>query len=381
MNIKNIKEELFKLLSLEKTCVYSSKDLEKRANHNAKYDVYNYYYMLISDNVSYSYIFDMKKDVLEKVDELEKKYNELLDKYKKEESHEVKNKLAREINSYAFKIEAYNTVFNIINKHLRTNDSNSVNISNQTIDLIKKIKKESDIEKKYHLEESLFRLNEERRLSLCEQTDSYVIKEICELESLELRIAESYSAQPTYTSNKKEFLTALKETIQAINEYYFLDYKKSKNYKENPQRSKEDNDLMFKKRLDLYTNKFYSLITSLFNTNYYMIEKGESKISTDDLINYLSIYNLDGNYEIFRSKNKNILIGNKEINKFDYQEKVNYLKGMINTLIEKCANKIKNGTVEIVDKKSDKKELLELRNFKLAEIDSIIEGEIVNARK
>ena len=103
-------------------------------------------------------------------------------------------------------------------------------------------------------------------------------------------------------------------------------------------------------------------------------------MSTDDLINYLSIYNLDGSYEIFRSKNKNRLIGNKDINRMDYQNKVEYLTNCVNTLGEYCANKIKNGTVEIHESRNDKDELIKLRNAKLNEIDNIIEGEKGRAR-
>ena len=145
--------------------------------------------------------------------------------------------------------------------------------------------------------------------------------------------------------------------------------------------SKEENEALFHKRLDLYINKYYSLISSLFNDNYYIIEKGNSKISTDDLINYLSIYNLDGNYEIFRSKNKNTLIGNNEINKVDYQNKIEFLNGIVNTLIEKCANRINNKYIDIIDLRSDKEELINLRNIKIGEIDVLIEGEKLNARR
>ena len=100
-----------------------------------------------------------------------------------------------------------------------------------------------------------------------------------------------------------------------------------------------------------------------------------------DLINYIAIYNLDGSYEMFRSKNKNRLIGTKEINKTDYLKKVEFLNNMINMLLNQCSNKIKNSTVTLEDIKSDRDELINLRNKKICEIDTMVNGEKVHARK
>ena len=381
MSIKNIKDELFKLLSFEKENAYSSKDLEEKICHNTKYDIYNQYYILLHNNTSYSFVFDMKKQVLKQVKELEEKYDQLLKQYDSEEDNDKKNKMVSTINECVYRIDSLNNVFNVINRNLKENNHNIISFSDKAINLIEKINKETNPIQKNQLEELLFRINEERRAVLTSEGGSYIIKEISELESLELRIANASENTPIYRLNRKEYLNALKDTIHAINEFYFLDFKKSKHYQVNNDLSKEENEALFHKRLDLYINKYYSLISSLFNDNYYIIEKGNSKISTDDLINYLSIYNLDGNYEIFRSKNKNTLIGNNEINKVDYQNKIEFLNGIVNTLIEKCANRINNKYIDIIDLRSDKEELINLRNIKIGEIDVLIEGEKLNARR
>ena len=379
MNIEKIKSELFRLLSGEKESLYSSETYEDKICHNTKYKIYNDYYLNIRNNSSFEYIFNLKNQINDEASKLEKEYKALLKKYEKETLTVEKNAMVDKINLYVYQIDAYNIVYNVISKYLKNNNGNSINYSNNVIGLINNIKREKDSERKNKLEEELYQLIEERRVRLSAKTDSYIIKEICELESLELRIADAEDKIKTYKVSRKPFLSGLKSAINAINEYHFLDYKKSKHYKGDPNRSEEENKEGFKRIYSSYVNIYYSLITSLFKENYHMIGK-DNKISTDDLINYLTIYNLDGNYEVFRSKNRNILIGTSEINKTDYDSKIELLTKAINYLIEECANKIKDNQIEVTDFKSDKKDLTKQRDFKIGEIESIISEERAHAR-
>ena len=374
MSINKIRSELFKLLSDEKENVYSSKNPEEKKMHNAKYNAYNEYYMLVHKDSSFSSVFDVKDKLLKKVLELEKKYKELLELYEKEKKIEEKNKMVTDINNYVTRIETYNEIYNILNKNLKSNNNNYTDFSNKIIVLHTKIREEKSKEKLNELEEELYRMQEERRALLSSETSINIIKEISELESLESRISNTNFNLSSYTLNRREFLDELKDTIQAINEYYYLDYKKSKHYK-------ETNELEKAQTFDNYVKKYYALISSAFKENYYVIEKGDLKLSTDDLINYISIYNLDENYEIFRSKNKNILIGNKEINKNDYLTKVEFLKKSINLLIDQCSNKIQNKNVKVTYQIPNQDELIELRDNKINEIETIIEGEKIHARR
>lgn len=381
MSVDFIKSELFKLLSSEKESIYSSKNDTEKREHNFKYNIYNDYYMLLRKNDSFSYVFDLKDEILKNVLEVEKHYKELLGKYSKTKDIDEKNNMVVFINEDAFKIDCLNNIYNIINRNIRTNNSDYTNTSNEIITLISKLNTEKNKDKIRNIEEKIYNLREERRVLLSSKSESYLIKQICELESIEERIASIQEYDSVIKFSKKEFLNTLKETIQAINEYYFLDYKKSKHYKEDKTLSKEENAMYINMQFDNYVNRYYSLISTAFNDNFHIVGKKDIRMSTDDLINYLAIYNLDRNYEIFRSKNKNRLIGNKDINKTDYDKKVDVLSYIVSNLIQECSVKIKTKEVNVTDSRSDKNALYALRDKKIIEIENIILGEMVHARK
>ena len=164
MSIDKIRSELFKLLSSEKEFMYSSKTQEEKNSHNTKYNAYNEYYMLVRKDSSFSSVFDMKDKLLNKVLDLEKKYKKLLEEYSKEEKIEEKNKIVININNYVARIEAYNEIYNILSKNLKSNNNNYIDFSNKIILLQTKLKKEKDKKMIKELEEEIYRMQEERRI-------------------------------------------------------------------------------------------------------------------------------------------------------------------------------------------------------------------------
>ncbi len=354
MKVDIIKSELFKLLSAEKSSYYVAKSSDERSKCSERYKIFNEYYLLINNNSTFSYVFNLKNKVKEESVRLENKYNELIINYESILSEEEREKVVPLINIYVYKIDALNTVYNILNKELKSESKNNFDYSNNVIKLLFRLDKEEDSEKRESIESEIYRLNDERRAIMTSTYGDSALKYLSVLESLEMRIARSRDDKmEPYELDKKSFIISLKETIKAINDYYFKDFKKSKYYKER--------DADYNHRLGLYIRKYRSLISSLFQNNFCYIENKTGKISSDDLLNYLSIYNLDGDYDIFNAKNKNSLLGNEVVTRMEYKNYVDVLNGYVSKLLDDCISKFKGETITIEDKNENVKDLLDER--------------------
>ena len=352
MKIEAIKNELFKMLSIEKEAYYKGTDLKEQNKSSEEYAIFKDYYLKILNNDSFSYVYKLKDDLINESKNLENKYKELLNDYNNQDDEKLKSQLAKIVNSYVYKIDAYNKTYNIINNNLKDNDDNSLEYSNKIINLIINNKEDNNYE--------IYRLNDERRTRLIDMFGSNVIKYITKLESLEQLIARvSNDIIEPYKIDKKTYIASLKDTINAINDYYYLDTKNSKYYKKS--------DDLYIHRFNLYVRKYHSLIKSLFKNEFHIIETEYGKISTNELLNYLEIYNIDGIYEVFISKNKGRVIGNNELNKKDYLDNIEMINKYINKLIEDANIKFKTKNITIVDNNS-REELINERNELLKEI-------------
>jgi len=356
MNVDKIKMELLNLFTNENVLIYASKDSEDKNAHSIKCKLFNEYYLLISQNNVFSYAFELKNKLSKRIKDLDTKYKELLDLYNKNKNDE----LIMDINNYYNQIDALKIIYKVFEKYLNAKNEDLLEFSDNIVNLIKEINNEKNNDKKCILEEKLYKLRDERRVKISNSISD--LTKIYELESIEIRLALKEDKEE-YIVSKKEYLNSLKDSIEAINEYHYLRYKKSKFFKG----TDEENNKLY----DKYISKYYSLISSLFNDNFHVIEINNTKMSSDELINYLFIYNLDGNYELFRNKNKNKIIGNKEINKSKYLKQVELLNNSIIKLIDDCTKKFKTNNITIKDTNNINK-LMELRNKKISEIDNEI---------
>lgn len=365
MKMDSIKDELFKLMNIEKNKYYSSK-VQKEINRSKEsYAIYREYYLLIVKDDSFSSIYNLREKIANLSNEYEEKYNELLNQYKElKDPDDIKN-LASIINPYVYKIDALNTVYNIINKKIETENKDVIDFSNSIVDLIIKFDKEKDSSKKEEIMSEIYRLKDERRTILLSNYSDNILDKISALESVEFRIARSSNdvVEP-YKIDKTKYFISLRDTIKAINDYYFIDYKNSPYFKKGEQTD-------FTHRFNLYIRKYHSYIKSLFKNSYQMIEIEEGKISTDDLLNYLSIYNIDNNYELFKSKYRNSKIGDEVITRDNYIKSVLLINKYIEKFIEDCSKKFRSKSIIISDENNEKEELMNERKSILYDNDKL----------
>ena len=323
-------------------------------------------------------------EILKTSKELEGTYRDLYTKYK---SNQI-SVSAKSLNELAYKINAYVESIKLINKHLpkqkavevsptnidkKTSDE-SIALSDEIIALLDKqnnldinSKEAKDISKK------VFDLIEGRKDRYIKLLGPTCIKELNELESLEIRISKSNNRKMLPLElNKSNYAAYLMNCINAVNEYCFVDYLDVKDYFKNDNNiSDEKNKERFGLKFQAYYRRFNCIIHSIFNCTPIEFEVDGEMINSDDLLSYLSIYNLKGGFDVFKSKNNKLNIGNNNINKKDYDESVEYINKCIKALLDLCKKNVKDKIV-VSDITPSRDDLIELRNKKLTQINNMV---------
>ncbi len=301
-------------------------------------------------------------------------YDDLYKKYSNEKNIEEKSKLLKQLNEHAFRINAYNECYNIISKHFTKKDelNNEDTITSDKI--ISLLEKYNEMDKNTSEANSLLkeiydiRVNRENEFKEL-HGDNYRVY-ISELESLE-NMASMMNTEEFKTRelNSNDYILELRDTINAINEYYFInELKIKKYYKNNNNISDGNNNNKFYKKYNNYLRKYRVLISSLFGSSNIEFEVDGQKITTDDLLSYLATCNLDGDLSVYKNKFLGVQIGTENTDKNKYIESLVFLNKCINTLCNIAEKKSKNKVIKIIDKEPIKKDIITKRNNKLREI-------------
>ena len=111
-----------------------------------------------------------------------------------------------------------------------------------------------------------------------------------------------------------------------------------------------------KKLLDKYNSMILSLFHSL-DVHINLSDNPEDYVTPRDLITYVGIYNIDGNYMGFENRYKGKKIASDSISREIYLANVNYIKHVINELCSMCHDEImKNDNAVTVSDYSDTRE-------------------------
>ena len=323
------------------------------------------------------------KTILDEVSALENEYNPMLQEYNKTKDKSLVSK----INETGRKISGYNEVINVINKYLykkaevkeepkaevkeestvvapkapevSKNEEkvsaddfvfNEVKRSDKIIALLRELKGlDKNTSEAASLNKQIYDLRVKREELITERLG--MITDINELESVENRIVNtSYKPVSDYEADKNRYVQELRSTINAINEYYFLDVTKvSKHYPYDNNVSDGINDSKRLERFMFYINRFNSLIISLYGTKNFNIDVNGEKVSIDNILSYLETCNLSGGYIDFKSKFKESKIGTRTIDRKSYEEELSFVKECINRLCVMSMNKIGEGNITIKD--------------------------------
>lgn len=333
-NIENLKGIIQKLID---NCNYeldSAVDSNIKLKYSVLMNIYKSFYDSLNSETSTNNLIKLRDDFLRNSTNFK---------------NAPKNqKDVTKVKTNIYSSSAYETLSSIIDDFLKSFNLLSTGYSNSIIN--KMINNKANNKDLYDKE--TYKLSLNRREILSKLYSNEIISYLNDLESIESQIAifENEKEKPI-SLTKGEFVNALKNCITAINDYYFLKYKKSSYYKKNTFYYDSENNELFKNKFNLYYRKFSNLISSL----------EDDRINTDELISYLSIYNLDNNYEIFKKSMKAKEFDGNKINKQMYEENVAKINEYINSIINRANQKIK-GRIEIKDRENDRNDLINKRN-------------------
>lgn len=235
-------------------------------------------------------------------------------------------------------------------------------LSSKIISLLEKLNQmDQNTTEAQKIKEAIFTLREQRenkyRILYGENCWNF----ISSIESYENRIA---LAPQNKLADKKvsseEYLSKLKEIIKAINEYNFINQSKNRKYYQYDKNlSNGKNESNFYKKYQLYQRMYNVLIKSLFNDEFNLNKDG-SDISKDDILSYLTTWNLNRDYNAFKEKYSGTNLGN--IDKKTYEANCDYLYECLNYLYNQAKTKLNGNSIVLKDTEPTKEDLINSRN-------------------
>ena len=165
------------------------------------------------------------------------------------------------------------------------------------------------------------------------------------------------------------YILELRNTINAINEYHFIDELQIKKfYKKDNSVSDGINDNKYYKKYSNFIRKFHVLINALFKDRSIDFEVDSETISTDDFLAYLSTCNLDGDFSVYKKKFTGSNIGTLKADKKRYNESLMYLNKCITALCDLARKEALGRKIIVVDKEAVKSDIIKDRDKKLQDI-------------
>ncbi len=348
--IKVLIDMLNRLIEEKESLMKTSNDEREKDNINIELDIYNTFLRTLPEDINYGDLYELKDSVFAMYSKYFQMYKNI--KNKKVNESEV---IIKKMDNYESNYTAYLNIYNNIDSFLKSVTLINTSYSN---DIILKLMKCNNNHNDSLLHE-IYDLKERRRNVSIIKYNKDILLDLTLLESLEYRISRiNDNKADSYTLNKKDYRKSLLESINAINDYNFLEFKTSKYYKKNDSISEEENSKIFSNKYFNYIKKYYNLINSITNNKVIILDVDGKKISTDNLLSYLTIYNLDSNYDIFKENLNNKKINNNDFIKEEYMNQIKYINDCIKYLCNYTLDRIKNDSVLIVDSTKDKDDLV-----------------------
>lgn len=160
-----------------------------------------------------------------------------------------------------------------------------------------------------------------------------------ELESLEdtYVLSSNEEKESEYTLDSNKYVSELKSLLSKLNDLYFYEETLSDF---NPDTDKEDITTTKNKKYNRLRNMIISLYGSID------IEINEN-MSFAELLSYLEIFNINGNYDDYSEKYKTVKIGAASISKEIYDEMISSIKKAIAELLSKSKSLIESKSNQI----------------------------------
>ena len=298
-------------------------------------------------------------------------------------SNKELNKVAIELNEIVNINEVYAKIIDIYNKVYKRSTINEkgseFNNSEEIISLLKKYNSlDKDSIEALELNKQIFDIREKREEEVKEKYGINGVKILFEIESLENRIINAPILDKEKEYNAYELVKKINEILLAINEYHFRDesntfFEGNTHYEYDNNLSKSENEFNFYKKYISYVIRYNNIIESVFHTkNYNLLNNGnDNNITTNDLLNYLTNYNVKGGYKLFMSKYSNSRIGNEIVSKKIYLENVEIINEAFLSLAANINAELGTDRVIIKNYQKTEKDLMNEIKSKYSELNNL----------
>ena len=288
-------------------------------NNIVKYNEYKKIYDMLVKVKNINEIGAVKSFAMKDITSIVNRHKELIELYKKSTDFDEKNKYRKETDRLAFKYNILRELVQMINRSLSKYDAkkdtpvsdkktskiqyNDANVSS-IIAMLNEIKSA-----KIDLYRKGFSLEKRKRVfDLCSKREEIVesvlgfdgVNMLEEIESIEDEaFSKSYISEKEYVIDSRSFRERFNKIILDLNDVMF--------YQEDSEVFKEQNDLNYRDFVDYKVRQFKNITSSV-------------GLNGNDILSRLSVCNLDGNYDKFKSKYKGDKIGSDEVSKVSYSD-------------------------------------------------------------
>lgn len=343
-------------------------------------------------------------EILSELDELKKDYNSKVDEYKKDKKESTLQEI-KDITKVAQGLtDAYSKANSMLpkeikkakkteNKEVKSKSKKIVNLEGINFD-IPEIKEMQRLTNQIvSLKENLSSLDpmskeaiEARKEvnDLCNQRMHIAYEQfgydgmnyIRQVESMETRYAnyQEKTDASAYELDSEQYFKKLEELLNVIADLKFNGIK-SQYVKVTENMSNNEKLKAYQEVYTKYVNEYSNLVKSLHNTaNPVIYSQGDYTVSSTDLLNYLSIYNLKGGYQTFKEHHKSGKVGNEAVSKELYASGLDKIEGFISSfkIISQDLIQNKGGKITITNQNIAKEDMKVEMEQKIADFYKMI---------
>ena len=199
---------------------------------------------------------------------------------------------------------------------------------------------------------------------------------IRQVESLETRYANHEEKQNNleYELTEEQYTNRLEDLLEVIADLKFNGIK-SRYVNVLDTMNNSEKLKTYQEVYSKYMNEYSNLVKSLHNTaNPTIYSQADYVVSSTDLLNYLSIYNLKGGYQVFKEHHKTGKIGSEAVTKELYASGLDKIEGFITSfkIISKDLIRNKGGKITISNQNVTKEDMKVDMEQKLADFYKMI---------
>lgn len=341
----------------------SSLESTESKNNIIKYNEYKKVYDMLIKVKNISEIDIVKSSIKNNIISIVNRQNEMVRLYRNASNKSDADKYKNEANRLTYKYRVLCDIISFIDNHISKYDKNKDLASekkeakkrysdNNVISIVRMLNSIKDA--KIDLYRNGFSTEKRKVLfDLCSKRESVVesvlgyegINVLGEIESLEDTVySKTFINEKEYIIDSKGFREKFNKIIHELSDLIF--------YNEDSEVFKGQSTLKYKDLLEYRVRQYRNLTSSV-------------GINGDDLLARLSVCNLDGDYDKFKSKYKKDKIGSEVISKVNYFDNLSDINNTIEKLTREGEEYIKNNSNLIRIKDSGKTKenmLMELKN-------------------